>query len=91
MKRFSIATPILFAPPNPLKMPLATQSQAGSVPSFSSFFQSYFGNKTYYLGNPNCGKMLEQMKRCFETNQMGDPHKRCSFYVDGFKRMACAK
>ena len=41
MKRFSIATPFLFAPPNPIKMP-GTMEGASGIPTFANFFSSYF-------------------------------------------------
>ena len=45
MKRFSIATPFLFAPPNPLKVP-GFGFGTMMLPTFSNFFQSYFGGST---------------------------------------------
>ena len=89
MKRFNIATPVLFAPPNPSKVAGAAV-MAPMVPSFASFFGAYFGNSSYNLGDSKCGKVLENMKRCYENNQE-NAHSACSFYVDGFRRMACSK
>jgi len=63
---------------------------ASGVPTFSSFFSSYFGGATYKATTPNCSKMLEGMKKCFENNQH-NPHSACSYYTAGFKRMACAQ
>ena len=90
IKKFQINTPVLFSPPNPAKMPGAAASCA-AVPSFGSFFSAYFGGATYNLGDNKCGKMLEGMKRCYESNKADDPVSHCSYYIDGFKRMACAK
>ena len=47
MKRFQIQTPYLFAPPNPSKVAGASAVAAAAVPSFGSFFSSYFGGSTY--------------------------------------------
>ena len=89
MKKFAIMTPILFAPPNPVKVPGFTENVSG-LPSFANFFSAYFGNSSYNLGDSRCGKMLENMKRCYENNT-SRANDACSFYVDGFKRMACTK
>ena len=86
MKRFQINTPILFAPPNPLKVVGAASTQS-SVPTFANFFSSYFGGASYNLKSQNAGKMLEGMKRCYENNSV-NPLQSCSYYIDGFKRMA---
>ena len=50
MARFQIATPILFAPPNPEKVHdyRAPNSQ---IPSFGSFFAAYFGGHSYNLAS----------------------------------------
>ena len=92
MKRFQITTPFLFAPPNPAKVMGAT---AGAVacPSFGSFFSAYFGGSTYKMSDSKCGKMLENMKKCYETSssRSEDPSASCAYYIDGFKRMACSQ
>ena len=90
MKRFQINTPFLFAPPNPLKVMGAT-SAAAAIPSFGAFFSSYFGGSTYQMSDSKCGKMLDNMKRCYETSvsREDDPQTSCAFYIDGFRRMAC--
>ena len=92
MKRFQINTPYLFAPPNPAKVAGATAAVA-SVPSFGSFFSAYFGGSTYQLSDSRCGKMLENMKKCYEgsTKRDDDPAETCAYYIDGFRRMACAQ
>ena len=90
MKKFAIMTPILFAPPNPIKVPGFSPEAAAGVLSFASFFSAYFGSASYNLGGSNCGKMLENMKKCYENNSTR-PAEACSYYVDGFRRMACAK
>ena len=82
---------MLFAPPNPLKV--AGYSAVGStVPSFGSFFSAYFGGSTYKMSDNRCGKMLENMKKCYETStsRSEDPTATCAYYMDGFKRMACS-
>ena len=90
LKRFQIQTPYLFAPPNPEKVAGAAVA-AASFPSFGSFFSSYFGGSTYRLTDGKCGKMLENMKKCYETatGAGSNPEKSCAYYMDGFKRMAC--
>ena len=67
MKRFSIATPILFAPPNPIKMPHAAAAPM-QTPSFAQFFNAYFVGANYDFGNSACGKMMRSMKACYENN-----------------------
>ena len=90
MKRFQINTPVAFFPPDPTKVPTAF-TKAASVPSFGSFFSAYFGGSTYQMGSPKCGKMLENMKKCYETNSAsGNPEQACAYYIDGFKRLACS-
>ena len=90
IKRFQINTPFLFAPPNPAKVPGAVMT-AAAIPSFGAFFSSYFGGSTYRMSDTRCGKMLENMKRCYETSQARDdnPQESCAYYIDGFRRMAC--
>ena len=92
MKRFQINTPFLFSPPNPAKVIGATTAVA-SVPTFGAFFSSYFGGSTYRLSDSKCGKMLENMKRCYENSQSRseDPSDSCAYYVDGFRRLACSQ
>jgi len=48
MKRFQINSPILFAPPNPLKVANAPAAPTGT-PSFANFFSQYFGGASYNL------------------------------------------
>ena len=89
MKRFQINTPVAFFPPNPNKVPMLAAS-AAAIPSFGSFFTAYFGGSTYQMSSPKCGKMLENLKNCYETNQQGgNPEQACAYYIDGFKRLAC--
>ena len=88
MKKFQIATPVLFTPPNPANVAGAVAASS-TVPSFANFFSSYFGGATYNLGDSRCGKMLEGMKRCYENNSE-NPVGQCAYYIDGFKRMACS-
>ena len=89
LKRFQINTPVLFIPPNPAKMVNFTTGAAG-VPSFANFFKSYFGNSSYNLGDSgNCSKMLTNMKNCYEANTP-NADQACSYYIDGFRRMACS-
>ena len=87
MKRFQINTPYLFAPPRP------AVAAAATVPSFGSFFSAYFGGSTYQMSDSKCGKMLENMKRCYErsTSRSDDPEASCAYYIDGFRRMACSQ
>ncbi len=60
MKKFAIMTPILFAPPNPIKIAGFTAA-ASSIPSFSTFFSSYFGSVNYNSSNTACGRMMAGM------------------------------
>ena len=94
MKKFQIMTPVLFAPPNPDKTVGSGAINCGfGTPSFAQFFTAYFGGATYNLGDAKCGKMLEGMKRCYENNSSSgaDPVGQCTYYIDGFRRMACSK
>ena len=92
MKRFQIHTPFLFTPPHPTKSAYAGAVEAPKVPSFGSFFSAYFGGATYKMSDNKCGKTMENMKKCYETStkREQDPVATCAFYIDGFKRMACA-
>ena len=65
---------------------------AFSIPTFGAFFSSYFGGSTYRLSDSKCGKMLENMKKCFETStsRSEDPAASCAFYIDGFRRLSCS-
>ena len=92
MKRFQISTPFLFAPPNPAKVP-GIAAGAAAIPSFGAFFSSYFGGSSYRMSDTRCGKMLENMKRCYESSQSrnDDPQVSCAYYIDGFRRMACSQ
>ena len=67
LKRFQINTPVLFAPPNPLKS-AGFMAAAVSVPTFANFYQSYFGSAPQNLTNPKCTSFLSGMKSCFENN-----------------------
>jgi len=90
MKRFQINTPMLFNQCNPLKVAGAV-AVGSTVPSFGSFFSAYFGGSTYKMSDNKCGKMLENMKKCYETSssRSEDPQASCAYYIDGFRRMAC--
>ena len=92
LKFFQINTPYLFAPPNPTKIAGASAA-AMSIPSFGAFFSSYFGGATYRMGDNRCGKMLESMKKCYESSQKrnDDPEQSCAYYIDGFRRLACSQ
>ena len=89
-KRFQINSPYLFQPPCPSKV-MGASVAALTIPSFGAFFSSYFGGSTYQMGSPKCGKMLENMKKCYETNASRNesPEASCAYYIDGFRRMAC--
>lgn len=89
MFKFQLNTPYLFAPPNPAKV-VGAAAVASSVPSFSNFFSAYFGGRTYQLTDTKCGKYLEGMKRCYENN-IANADSACTYYVDGFKRLACSQ
>ena len=90
LKRFQINTPYFFAPPNPEAVPGGAQA-APAIPSFGSFFSAYFGGSTYQMSDSKCGKMLENMKRCYESasKRSDDPQASCAYYIDGFRRMSC--
>ena len=92
LKRFQMNTPFLFTPPNPAAVAGATAT-AASIPTFGSFFSSYFGGSTYRLSDGRCGKMLENMKRCYESaaSREDDPQTSCAFYIDGFRRLSCSQ
>ena len=90
MKRFQIMSPILFAPPNPAKVVGAVVG-ASTVPTFSTFFSTYFGSANYNSDNTACGKMMASLRRCYESNAAANPLAACQYYVDGFKRLHCSK
>ncbi len=90
MKRFQIMSPILFAPPNPAKVVGAVVA-ASTVPTFSTFFSTYFGSANYNSDNTACGKMMASLRRCYESNAAANPLAACQYYVDGFKRLHCSK
>ena len=48
MKRFAIATPLLFVPVFPGKGPY-DQIAKPQIPSFNDFFTSYFGKSNFFL------------------------------------------
>ena len=89
MKRFQIMSPILFAPPNPAKV-AGVATAVATVPTFSSFFSTYFGSANYNSDNTACGKMMAGLRRCYETNAGANPLSACQYYVDGFKRLHCS-
>ena len=92
LKRFQMNTQFLFAPPNPTKV-MGASAAAASIPSFGTFFSSYFGGATYRLSDSKCGKMLESMKKCYEssTSRNDNPADSCAYYIDGFRRLACSQ
>ena len=92
LKRFQIMTPLLFAPPNPMAVDGADRS-GPAIPSFGSFFSAYFGGSTYRMSDSRCGKMLEGLKKCYESSasRQESPESSCAYYIDGFKRMACSQ
>ena len=77
MARFQINTPILFAPPNPIKVWGYNATQTASLPTFGNFFNQFFGGSRFNIGAPNAGKMLEGMKRCYENNKTSNPVEAC--------------
>ena len=91
MKRFQINTPILFAPPNPLKTVGATAAVGATVPTFNNFFSAYFVGSSYTSENSACGKVFSGLRKCFETNAATNPHVACQYYLDAFKRFNCTK
>merc|ERR1712032_58303 len=84
--RFGIMTPILFVPPHPMKNPEYLPTSP-VVPSFSDFFEAYFGGAALDMSKPRATPMLEGLKRCFETNQ-ANAGDACAYYINGFKRAA---
>ncbi len=86
MAKFAIATPILFVPPNPFKT-VGYVAEEQKIPTFSDFFDAYFGGATLNMEHPSAGKMLGGMRQCYQNNQ-SNPVDACSYYINGFKRMA---
>ncbi len=82
-------TPILFAPPNPAKV-AGLVAATTTIPTFNTFFSTYFGGATYNSDNTACGRMMSSLRRCYETNAAANPLAACQYYVDGFKRLNCA-
>merc|ERR1712100_530457 len=64
--KFAISTPLLFVPPNPMKV-VDYQAPAAATPSFSDFFAAYFGT-SFNMSSDKGGKMLEGMKKCYENH-----------------------
>ena len=92
IKRFAIAAPFYFKPPMPGYTPgdeSGINSKAPSLPSFSDFFRSYFGDNSYSLANEGCFKMMQNLKNC-HANNGANANEACSFYIDGFKRLSCS-
>ena len=89
MKRFMINDATLFAPIRPDAAPGAATA-GSSVPSFADFFGTYFHGRSFTVTNAKCSSMLESMKRCWENNAAGSPAEQCSYYINGFERLACA-
>ena len=94
VKRFQMNTQFLFAPPHPEKV-MGASAAAVSVPAFGVFFQSYFGGRISMdqsSSDDRCGKMLLNMKRCYEgaAARQEDFQSSCSYYIDGFRRLACS-
>ena len=86
LARFAIMTPLLFVPPNPLKSVGAEQT-CPVLPTFSDFFEAYFGGASIDMSAPQSGSMLENMKRCYE-NHKANPVDACQYYINGFRRVA---
>ena len=86
MAKFAIATPILFVPPNPFKT-VGYVEQEQVVPTFSDFFDAYFGGQTLSMEHPAAGKMLGNMRQCYMNNK-SNPVDACQYYINGFKRVA---
>jgi len=84
MKKFAIFTPILFAPPNPTKVP-GIEAAKSEIPSFANFFHSYFGFQQFNIKTDRCSKLLSSAKSCFENNT-ARPIEACSYYLDTFSR-----
>ena len=92
LKRFQMNTSSLFAPPNPAKVMGASMGVA-TLPAFAAFFQSSFGGNMYIdSSNDKCGMMFQNMKKCYDSasTRSEDPESSCSYYIDGFRRMACS-
>ena len=86
--RFGIMTPILFVPPNPMKV-AEYQATCPAVPTFTDFFEAYFGGAALDMARPNAAPMLNNLKRCYESHQ-ANPVDACQYYINGFKRAALA-
>ena len=89
MKRFELNDSTLFSPPRPDAAAGSTWS-APQMPAFADFFGTYFHGKSFSVSEPKCSSMLENMKRCWENNKNGNPEDQCSYYINGFERLACA-
>ena len=85
MKRFQINTPVLFSPPNPSKEASFSGQSNNALPSFNSFYHSYFGIAAVNLRDSKCSSFLSGMKKCFDNNPT-TANSACAYYVDGFKR-----
>ena len=86
MARFGIQTPVLFVPPNPFKT-VDSVSENNGIPTFSDFFDAYFGQTSMSMENPAAGKMLAGMRQCYDNNKQ-DPINSCQYYINGFRRLA---
>eukprot|EP00347_Sterkiella_histriomuscorum_P020300 403338333 len=88
LKRFQIATPILFTPVFPGKNPYDHFTKP-TIPSFNDFFSSYFGAKNLSVSNERCQKLVDGLKRCYTNHQNNEPVENCQFYINGTQR-ACS-
>lgn len=88
--RFNLSSPALFAPPNPEKT-VGYVRPTPNDPTFGDVMQATFGSSVLNITNPQCRKMLENFKLCFENHRnKGDTQGSCAFYHQGLQRLSCA-
>lgn len=87
--RFNIKSGALFAPPNPEKTYNYVKPERND-PTFGDVMQATFGSSVLNITNPQCRKMLENFKLCFENHRnKGDIQGSCAYYQQGLKRLSC--
>ena len=78
--RFNLKSAALFSPPNPEKTVTYVKPQLNH-PTFGDAVQASFGSAALNITSPQCRKMLENFKLCFENHRnKGDVQGACAFY-----------
>lgn len=80
IRRFNLWHHRLYVPPHPEKNPYA-EKPVRVQETFGDAMMKSFGSQVLNVSNPNCRKMLENFKMCFENHKVkGYPESACAFY-----------